>query len=303
MEESLEVANSEELGPTASSESTTNEATSAAVLGGAASPMVSKNQLKRQRRWERAMAVKKRRKDQEKAIKHAKAEKDGRDIQEVRRIMEENRKAGIGRAKRDEQWKNKFERNSSKFKICVDCSFEDQMTQREINSLGSQLRFCYSANRQAKYPVEAKVTSLSGQTLACLENVSGFNQWSTRAFETTSKDILEAYPDKSELVYLTSDSENILAKLDDGKVYIIGGIVDRNRLKRHAMDRAEKLGITTAKLPITDDLSFAATKVLTVNHVFQILLRVREHGDDWKKALRSVLPEREDARQTLSVHC
>ncbi len=185
----------------------------------------------------------------------------------------------------------------------MDCSFEDQLTQREINSLGSQLRFCYSANRQAKYPVEAKITSLTGQTLACLENVSGFDQWSTRAFETTSKDILEGYPDKSELVYLTSDSENTLDKLEDGKVYIIGGIVDRNRLKCAAIDRAEKLGITTAKLPITDNLSFAATKVLTVNHVFQILLRMREHGDDWKKALLSVLPERKDARETLTVPC
>ena len=246
------------------------------------------------------MAVKKRRKDQEKAIKQAKAEKDGRDIEEVKRIMEENRKAGIGRAKREQQWKRRFEQNSSKFQICVDCSFEGQMLEREIKSLGSQLRFCYSSNKQAKYPVEAKVTSLSGETLACLTNVSGFELWSTRAFETTDKDLLDACPDKSQLVYLTSDSENTLEKLEDGKVYIVGGIVDRNRLKCATIDRAKKLGIATAKLPITDHLSFEAPKVLTVNHVFEILLRLREYGNDWKKALLSVLPERKDAKETTA---
>jgi tRNA (guanine9-N1)-methyltransferase len=259
--------------------------------------------LKRQQKWERAMAVKKRRKDQEKAIKQAKAEKEGRDIEQVKRIMEENRTAGVGRAKREERWKRRFEQRSSKFEVCVDCSFEDQMMPREIKSLGSQLRFCYSANKQAKHPVQAKVTSLSDETLACLESVSGFELWSTRAFETTDKDILEAYPDKSRLVYLTSDSDNTLEKLEDGKVYIIGGIVDRNRLKCAAIDRANKLGIATAKLPIADHLSFMATKVLTVNHVFEILLRVREYGDDWKKALMAVLPERKDAQEAISKHC
>jgi len=261
---------------------------------------ISKNQLKRQQKWERAMAIKKRRKDQEKAIKQAKAEKEGRNIEEVKKIMEENRQAGIGRAKREEKWQRRFIKNASKFTICIDCSFEGQMLDRERKSLASQIRFCYSSNKQAKHPVEAKVTSLSGETLACLQNVSGYELWSTRGFETTEKDLFEVYDpndNKSQLVYLTSDSEHTLETLEDGKVYIIGGIVDRNRLKCAALDRANTLGIPTAKLPITDHVNFTAPKVLTVNHVFDLLLRVREYGNDWKKALLSVLPERRDAKE------
>lgn len=264
-------------------------------------PKISKNQLKRQQKWARAMEVKKRRKTQEKSIKQAKAEAEGRDIEAEKRIMEKHRKEGVGRAKREQKWKEHFDKNSSNFGICVDCSFEHQMTVREINSLASQLRFCYSHNKQAQHPLKATVSSLSGDTLKYLQNVSGFDQWASRAFETTEKDLVNAFPDKSKLVYLTSDSDNVLEALEDGKIYVIGGIVDRNRLKRAAIDRALELGIATAKLPIDAHLDLVATKVLTVNHVFEILVRLRDHGNDWKETLLSVLPERKDAKEKTDI--
>jgi tRNA (guanine9-N1)-methyltransferase len=97
-------------------------------------------------------------------------------------------------------------------------------------------------------------------------------------------------------VYLTSDSEHTLQRLEDDKIYVIGGIVDRNRLKRAAISKAESAGIATAKLPITDYLQLVTTKVLTCNHVFEILLKYRENGNDWKKAMLDVLPNRKDVK-------
>ena len=41
---------------------------------------------------------------------------------------------------------------------------------------------------------------------------------------------MEIFP-KVDLVYLTSDTDNVLSVVDTSKVYIIGGIVDHNRLK------------------------------------------------------------------------
>jgi tRNA (guanine9-N1)-methyltransferase len=257
---------------------------------------VSKNQLKRQRRWEQVMEVKRRKKQQEKDVKIATAKAQGRDMEAERKDMEERQAQGHGRARRNEHWQQRFLKEATGYQICLDCSFENSLTAKEINSLASQIRYCYASNKNSRYPSTVTVTSLGGSTLEHLEKVSGFDQWTHRAFHGTEKSVGDAFPDKSKLIYLTSDSENVLDTVEDDKIYIIGGIVDRNRLKRAAIGHAESLGIQTAKLPITDYLSMVATKILTCNHVFEILLKYKEHKD-WKKAFLEVLPNRKDAQE------
>jgi len=51
---------------------------------------------------------------------------------------------------------------------------------------------------------------------------------------------------------LTADSENLLTVLDPTDVYIIGGIVDRNRYVNLTLDRANEQGIRHGRLPIGD---------------------------------------------------
>ena len=84
--------------------------------------------------------------------------------------------------------------------------------------------------------------------------------------------LLELHPEKSNVVYLTSDSDYTLEHLDNTKMYVIGGIVDRNRLKGMNTVKAKELGITTARLSIDEYLHLCTTNVLTCNHVFEILL-------------------------------
>jgi tRNA (guanine9-N1)-methyltransferase len=61
-----------------------------------------------------------------------------------------------------------------------------------------------------------------------LQKESGFpNHWKSQGFECSEKSLRETV--NSQLVYLTSDSNNVLEQLSDDTVYVIGGIVDRNR--------------------------------------------------------------------------
>jgi Trm5-related predicted tRNA methylase len=44
------------------------------------------------------------------------------------------------------------------------------------------------------------------------------------------KNYLEAFP-KQNIVYLTAESDTVLEELNDDDYYVIGGLVDHNRLK------------------------------------------------------------------------
>jgi len=299
----------------ATSKADDTPAASAAVQFEAPNPM-SKNQIRKRKRYERAMEKKRLKKQQKKDVKNAKAKAEGRDIEAERKFQAERAATGEGKKRRDEKWQKHMESAKDTFQICIDCGFEDQMNFKEQNSLASQLRYCYAQNKRSENPVFMSVSGMSetGNTFSQLKKVNGFpEQWLSRAFSHSSEPLEKMHGvvvgsggddddgeksaptiDTSKIVYLTSDSGNILEHLDDSKVYVIGGIVDRNRLKGTTMKKAQELGITTAKLPIEQYLKLVATKVLTVNHVFEILLKYRTHGNDWKKAMLDVLPARKD---------
>ena len=73
---------------------------------------------------------------------------------------------------------------------------------------------------------------------------------------------------KDRLVYLTADSDTTIKELDPQDVYIIGGIVDRNRYVNLTLDIAVAQGIRHARLPIGDYVTLSTSAVLTVNQVF-----------------------------------
>jgi tRNA (guanine9-N1)-methyltransferase len=266
--------------------------------GDAAPSNISKNQLKKKRKLERAMKVKKRRKEQEKEANRAKAVAQGRDLVKEQEFIRERTAAGESKRNRQERWeRDKVPLLKKSFQVCLDCAYEPSMTPKEIGSLASQLRYCYSYNKRSPHPCLLTATNISGATAQHLENESGYETWKTRAFTCTSQPLEEYYQaDLKNVVYLTNDSEHTLTDLDDKKIYVIGGIVDRNRLKWAAFERASSLGVATARLPLEEHLKMQVTRVLTCNHVFDILLKYREHGQDWKKALNEVLPLRKGAQ-------
>jgi len=172
-------------------------------------------------------------------------------------------------------------------RIVIDCNFDDKMSEREFKSLVQQLSYVYCTNKRAKHPSNVCITGIGPNIKHQLEKVN-YEKWRIKFSE---EDYMKLYP-KEDLVYLTADATDIMTTIDPSKVYIIGGLVDRNRYKNITFNRAKDQGIKTAKLPLDQYVDIKnATKVLTVNHVFSILLKYID-TKDWAKAFVDVLPLR-----------
>ena len=187
---------------------------------------------------------------------------------------------------------NEFlERATSSCGIVIDCQYDDLMSDRERASLSTQIALSYSANRRSSRPSILGLTSLSGPTAEALSRIGGFADW--RGVRTTSLPVDELYC-REQIVYLTADSDSELETLDPKKVYVVGGLVDRNRHKGVSHARAMSMSVGTARLPLSSS-SYAVmpkgTTVLTVNQMVEILLKFNCTGC-WRQALLSVLPSR-----------
>ncbi|XP_028932989.1 tRNA methyltransferase 10 homolog A [Ornithorhynchus anatinus] len=180
----------------------------------------------------------------------------------------------------------------SPLRLIVDCAFDHLMALKDVKKLHKQIQRCYSENRRALHPVQFYLTSHGGQLKKNMdENDKGWVNW---------KDIHikpEHYTEfvaKEELVYLTSDSPNVLKELDESKAYVIGGLVDHNHHKGVTYKQALEQGISHAQLPLGDFVRMNSRKVLAVNHVFEIILEYLETRD-WQEAFFTILPQRKGA--------
>ncbi|KAH7887482.1 guanine-1-methyltransferase-domain-containing protein [Phlebopus sp. FC_14] len=203
-------------------------------------------------------------------------------------------------------------------RVVVDLGFDELMSDKEINSLTSQLAYTYSANRRAPYPFSSLLfTSLSGRTKERLDaiNEAGYRRWSSTEWWEESYEHIwtttcqlgqlsdgannqsgpnsKANSDtlRETIVYLTADSEEELLELKEGETYIIGGICDHNRYKNLCLNKANTSKIRHARLPIGRYIALATRKVLTVNQVFEILLNWLETRN-WEEAFWAVIPKR-----------
>ncbi|XP_074445599.1 tRNA methyltransferase 10 homolog A isoform X3 [Larus michahellis] len=180
----------------------------------------------------------------------------------------------------------------STLRLIVDCSFDDLMVLKDVKKLHKQIQRCYAENRKAFHPVQFYLTSHGGQLKSNMnENDKGWVNWKDIQIRT------EHYSElikKEDLVYLTSDSPDVLSELDEKKAYVIGGLVDHNHHKGITYKKAVEQGISHAQLPLGNFVKMNSRKVLAVNHVFEIILAYLEKRD-WKEAFFSVLPQRKGA--------
>jgi tRNA (guanine9-N1)-methyltransferase len=216
--------------------------------------------------------------------------------------------------------------------VIFDCDFEELMFDNELKSLGLQITRCYSDNRKANFRAHLALSSFGGKMKERFDGIlakqytswKGFQffeedfvevsekakQWmsgpeggkvlgalktSAESNSSSEQEQAEAAEEEGEVVYLSSESDNVLTHLKPNSTYIIGGLVDKNRHKGICHKRAVERGIKTAKLPIGEYLEMKSRQVLVTNHVLEIMLKWMEFGD-WGKAFMAVMPERKGAK-------
>ncbi|XP_005681437.1 PREDICTED: tRNA methyltransferase 10 homolog A [Capra hircus] len=183
----------------------------------------------------------------------------------------------------------------SPLRLIIDCSFDSLMVLKDIKKLHKQIQRCYAENRRALHPVQFYLTSHGGQLKKNMdENDKGWVNWKDIHIKPEH---YSEFIQKEDLIYLTSDSPNVLKELDESKAYVIGGLVDHNHHKGLTYKQASDHGIDHAQLPLGNFVKMNSRKVLAVNHVFEIILEYLETRD-WQEAFFTILPQRKGAVPT-----
>lgn len=178
--------------------------------------------------------------------------------------------------------------HASSLRVAIDLSFDDLMTDRDIHKLLKQIQRTYSINRRADRPIQLYLTSFVGRSKTILDEIHcKYTSWDVHIKEESYGDVFS----QEDVVYLTSDSPNVLSEVDESKAYIIGGLVDHNHHKGLCYRLAVERGIAHARLPISECVKLKSRTVITVNHVFEIML-LYSQTKDWKESLVQVLPAR-----------
>lgn len=173
--------------------------------------------------------------------------------------------------------------------VVVDMSFDHLMHQRDLGKCCKQLLHCYSINRRLADPMQFYITGIKEKSKgeAEMSKHEGYKNWDAHFH---SEDFDAVLP-KDRVVYLSSESDNVLSELEPEKYYVIGGLVDHNAHKGLTHKLAVDKGVAHARLPIDEFIKMKTRKVLTIDHVFSILASVTA-GKSWRDSFLKVLPER-----------
>ncbi|XP_070710855.1 tRNA methyltransferase 10 homolog B [Pempheris klunzingeri] len=246
----------------------------------------SRNVLRKQRNWERQVAAKKSKRKEEKQRRKLNREQESGARADnphlTKRVLRAITKERLAEAQ------------STGFKLCIDLSMTDSMSDKEISRLAGQLRRLYGSNKKATRPFHLLLTDLREDSRVYRECVRMNDGFLNYKMDITEESCLDLFPPET-VVYLTPDAEEALETVDADKVYVLGGLVDESIQKKLSFSRAGELGVHTARLPIDEymvkknNAKNFHSKILAVNQVFDILLTFCNTGS-WTEALQAWFP-------------
>lgn len=176
---------------------------------------------------------------------------------------------------------------NSEYNIIFDLEYLYLMKLAQIKSLASQISYCYGLNKKAKQTFSYHLASYTGLIKEELDAMGGHN-WYVNYYDQNIAGILDnAKFENKEVIYLSPDSQERLTEINSNTVYIIGGLVDKPVSKYRSLDKANNLGIKTAKLPLDDYMNNLVSPALNINTVIEIMSNFIE-TNSWEEAIGKV---------------
>lgn len=276
---------------------------------------LSKNAQKRQAREQRWQEKKRARKSELKKLRAQKTIEKRKDREQYLKTLPAAQRQQILKSRTetlrtlrvDERARKEGLRQAlttgTQYNVCIDLGWNSQMREKELKSVCRQLMYSYNALKkcvmEGHRPVSLTICGVDESVRPMMNTTAnGWELWPILVTDAS----LTAMHDTSKIVYLTHDAEEVLHTLSPDDVYVIGGIVDRNRLKGATWEKARQLGTRAARLNLDTKVSIEhGTRVLTVNHCVEILLHVA-NGMSWGDAYMKVLPERKGLTTTVPSH-
>jgi tRNA (guanine9-N1)-methyltransferase len=186
--------------------------------------------------------------------------------------------------------------------IVFDLSYGASSTDKMNRSLAKQLAYAYSyaKNTTDSFAPAMHITSYLDEAKVALEK-RGAGSWLVHKHPGALRDVFCERLD--DLIYLSPDGEETLEELTPGKVYVIGGIVDRTVSKGMSLEessgrRSGGSCIPAMRLPIDENIprSFQGRgHVLNINTVAHILMAFKQRGN-WEEAIVEVMHAEAPAR-------
>lgn len=195
--------------------------------------------------------------------KKLKRQRERQKTKERRAIQREQGIKGPTR-KRKQLKQNKMKNSKNTVGVAIDFDYDELMSDKDIAKCAKQLLHVYTANRKSPMPIQLYYTSIrEGSKIEnALKRHDGYNNWDVNVQRESFLGLF----DKESIVYLTSESDNVLTEIDPKAVYIIGGLVDHNHHKGMSYEKAQKNGLKTARLPLNEFISMKTRTVLTIVH-------------------------------------
>lgn len=173
-------------------------------------------------------------------------------------------------------------------KVLVDCSFEETMTAHEQTKVVTGMRKTFVHNRMAQHPLHLQLCGLQPDSYIMelfKEAVPSLNKSHIAQYAQCYS---ELYP-RERLVVLTPDSPNTI-EYDSNDIYVVSGIVDFARTDPLSFDKANRLGVRTARLPM-HLLQLAPGRSIEMPF-FNVVncIRARSMNENWTEIVEQFTP-------------